>query len=110
MILTFEQFTLKLGKSETVNFHHKPTGSRAKVWRTGNTGWVMDVNTPAEHRGKGGAHEVMKKVTAYLDREKLKGSLSAVRIDPTGPHPKVLRKLYAKHGFRGGTYMEREPK
>lgn len=106
---------IKLSPMHTKTFVHGPTGSTAKVIGAHDYGarvYVTGVHTPAEHRGKGGAHEVMKQVTDHLDTNGHEASLRAVATDD---HVSIRRlvKFYGKHGFvKNGPMgdMKRYPK
>jgi len=105
---TIREITLKLSGFTTHHFRHEPTGSTGKL--IGKT--VTGIETPPEHRGKGGAHEVMKQITKHLDDRHMEGWLYAV---PYGDHMdrKRLVNFYRKHGFKGranSDSMVRKPK
>lgn len=110
-----ESVKIKLSPSGTKTFVHAPTGSSARVIGThgyGGGSYVTGVSTPAHERGKGGAHEVMKQVTRYLDDNGKTGSLKAYGTE-SGVSNARLRKFYAKHGFvvvDGEGNMRREPR
>ena len=103
---------------EDVTITHEPTKSKVDIKYAGkhyrnrddNKGvpqaLVTGVETPEEHRGKGGAHAVMSKVTDFLDTHGVRGILNAGSDS--------LQKLYSKHGFEKSTNnrfeMFREPK
>ena len=110
----FTETVLTLGhKITTTDFHHEPTGSRAALINRGpRTATLTGVETRPEHRGKGGAHEVMKKVTAHLDLHGMNASLHAIPTDEKGAKKSSLVKFYSKHGFvhHGDGYMTREPR
>ncbi len=103
---------LKLGKSYEKEFVHEPTGSKIKVMGSGSNKkvYVTGMHTPVEHRGKGGAHEVLKKLTAHLDSHEQHATLVAKPQDDA-TDKKKLEGLYRKHGFRkDGPDMTRTPK
>lgn len=104
---------LKLSSLTTRQFVHEPTGSRAVVYHSGNTATVSGVETPIEHRGKGGAHEVMKMVTKHLDDNKIDARLHPQPYGDKAPSKRVLVNFYKKHGFKkvkGFERMERKYK
>lgn len=118
MIKSFGEFvtenTLRLSPMTTHIVTHDSTGSSATIIHRGpRTAHVTGVNTPPQHRGRGGADAVLRKVTAHLDQHGLHADLYA---QPTNGETNVrgLKRLYARHGFRatgeGGHHMVREYK
>lgn len=107
--------TIKLSPVGHKTFVHAPTGSSAKIIGSeghGGGAYVTGVHTPVEHRGKGGAHEVMRQVTQYLDDRGKTGSLKARGLE-SHVDQKKLKKFYEKHGFKSVDHegnMTREPK
>jgi GNAT superfamily N-acetyltransferase len=89
---------------EDLTIIHEPTQSKVDIKYDGkhyrnrddNVGTpqalVTGVETPEEHRGKGGAHAVMSKVADFLDKHGVRGRLNA--------GSDALQKLYSKHGFK----------
>lgn len=79
---------------------------------------LYSIRTPAKHRGKGSAHEAMKKFTEKLDSEGKKSRLVASPLDKKTKTGKLV-SFYRKHGYEltgetgnaaGDPWMERKPK
>lgn len=101
---------LRLSKQGETEFVHEPTGSRIKAIGTDKSVYVTGMYTPPEHRGKGGAHAVLKKLTDHLDKNGTAAMLVAKPQDSV-TNKKKLEALYRKHGFkRDGPDMRRKPK
>jgi ribosomal protein S18 acetylase RimI-like enzyme len=101
---------ITLSKQGETEFVHEPTGSRVKMIGTSRSAYVTGVHTPPEHRGKGGAHEVMRKLTAHLDAHGTEAMLVAKPQDETTKKGR-LEAFYRKHGFKkDGPDMRRKPK
>lgn len=92
---TFVEFLKE--ESET-SFTHAPTQSKVVLKKhvSGHT-LLTGLKTPEEHRGKGGAENVMKQATDHLDSHKLTSVLYV--IPDKDEDEDRLRKFYHKHGF-----------
>lgn len=102
--------SIKLSKWYEREFVHEPTGSKVKAMGGDRKVYVTGMHTPPEHRGKGGAHAVMKKLTDHLDSNGLEATLVAKPQDGS-TDKRRLEALYRKHGFRkDGPDMVRKPK
>ena len=111
---TFKQYLKESPKLKPLKyrtFSHPPTKTVAKVrvHKKEGVAWIDSLSTPEPYRGQGGAHHVMKQVNDYLDKNGLSGHLSSVPLDKKTDEKK-LAAFYKKHGYKGKTYMVREPK
>lgn len=92
-------------------FSYSPTNTNAIVRVSKNTdsAWLDSLTTPIKDRGKGGANQVMKQITDFADKHKLKLQLSAVPLDKVTDQKK-LKAFYKKYGFVGkDLYLTRNP-
>ncbi len=74
-------------------------GSVGKIEKQKDRTIVTGIETKNSERGKGHAHEVMKKITSHLDKHKTTAELHAVAHDEDGDGNKLV-KFYEKHGFK----------